>query len=94
MITGRDTTAATLSWFFYLLGNHPRVADKIYDELHALDDDANVNKSQSLNQEMSEYATQLTYDVLLKLQYLHAAITETIRLYPAVPQVPIHLKSG
>lgn len=88
IIAGRDTTAATLSWFFYLLGNHPRVADKIYDELHALDDDANVNKSQSLNQEMSEYATQLTYDVLLKLQYLHAAITETIRLYPAVPQDP------
>lgn len=90
MIVGRDTTAATLSWFVYLLSIYPHVADKIYDELHALEKDANINASQTLNQKMREYSSILSYDVLTKVQYLHAAITETIRLYPAVPQVTIH----
>jgi hypothetical protein len=85
--TGRDTTAATLSWFVYLLGNNPGVADKVYEELHLLEQDANIDESLTLNERILQYASLLTYDVLLKLQYLHAAITETIRLYPAVPQV-------
>ncbi|XP_024401443.1 cytochrome P450 704B1 [Physcomitrium patens] len=88
IIAGRDTTAATLSWFVYLLSIYPHVADKIYDELHALEKDANINASQTLNQKMREYSSILSYDVLTKVQYLHAAITETIRLYPAVPQDP------
>lgn len=84
---GRDTTAVTLSWFVYLLGNNPDVADKIYEELHLLEKGVNVNESLPLNEKINQYSSLLSYDVLSKLQYLHAAITETIRLYPAVPQV-------
>ncbi|KAI3984810.1 hypothetical protein MKX01_039427 [Papaver californicum] len=35
---------------------------------------------------LAQFASLLTYDSLSKLSYLHAAITETVRLYPAVPQ--------
>lgn len=84
---GRDTTAATLSWFVFLLGKNPGIADKVYEELHLLEQDVNINESLTLNDKIVQYASLLSYDVLLKLQYLHAAITETIRLYPAVPQV-------
>ena len=84
---GRDTTASTLSWFVFLLGNNPGVAEKVYEELHLLEQDVDFNKSLTLNEKIVQYASLLSYDVLLKLQYLHAAITETIRLYPAVPQV-------
>ncbi|KAG0613124.1 hypothetical protein M758_6G078900 [Ceratodon purpureus] len=88
IIAGRDTTAVTLSWFVYLLGNNPDVADKIYEELHLLEKGVNVNESLPLNEKINQYSSLLSYDVLSKLQYLHAAITETIRLYPAVPQNP------
>lgn len=89
MDAGRDTTAATLSWFVFLLANNPHVADKIYEELRSLEGDQIVDKeSLKLHDHIVEYTSLLSYDVLLKLQYLHAAITETIRLYPAVPQVP------
>jgi hypothetical protein len=33
IIAGRDTTAATLSWFFYMMTCHPEVGDKIVEEL-------------------------------------------------------------
>ncbi|CAF1806540.1 unnamed protein product [Brassica oleracea var. botrytis] len=48
MIAGKDTTAASLSWFLYMLCKNPLVQEKI-------------------------------------MQYLHAALSETLRLYPAVP---------
>jgi cytochrome P450 len=34
---------------------------------------------------MAEFASLLTYETVGKLQYLHAALSETLRLYPAVP---------
>ena len=36
VIAGRDTTAATLSWFFYMMTCHPEVGDKIMEELRAV----------------------------------------------------------
>jgi cytochrome P450 len=39
----------------------------------------------SFNLQVAEYAQLLTYDSLLKLQYLYAAILETLRLHPPVP---------
>jgi len=86
--TGRDTTATTLSWFVYLLGNNPEIADKIYEEVVRLEEDEDANyESLPLSEKMKHYSSLLSYDVLSKLQYLHAALTETMRLYPAVPQV-------
>jgi cytochrome P450 len=41
----------------------------------------------SFNLQVAEYAQLLTYDSLLKLQYLYAAILETLRLHPPVPVV-------
>lgn len=33
IVAGRDTTAGTLTWFFYMMSSHPEIADKIFDEL-------------------------------------------------------------
>ncbi|KAG2554470.1 cytochrome P450 704B1-like [Panicum virgatum] len=37
---------------------------------------------------VAQFASLLSYDSLGKLVYLHACVTETLRLYPAVPQDP------
>lgn len=80
LIAGKDTTAGTLSWFIYLLCRHPRVEQKIFEEVNEA---VGAKGSES----MEEFATKVTEGSLAKMTYLHAAISETLRLYPAVPAV-------
>ncbi|KAG2221435.1 hypothetical protein INT45_005240 [Circinella minor] len=74
IIAGRDTTAQALSWAFYLLMNHPRVEEKLLDEINQYF----PNDHKELN--APEY-----YDLIKKLTYAHAVFYETLRLYPSVP---------
>ncbi|KAL3341982.1 hypothetical protein AABB24_026147 [Solanum stoloniferum] len=78
IIAGKDTTASTLSWFFYMMCKHPLLQEKIADE---------VRKATGINQNSSidDLANSITDDALDKMQYLHASLTETLRLYPAIP---------
>lgn len=98
VIAGRDTTATTLSWAIYMIITHNDVAEKLYMELKAFEEDRakeenvkllqfDMEDLESFNQRAEQYAGLLTYDSLGRLYYLHAVITETLRLYPAVPQV-------
>ncbi|OVA08970.1 Cytochrome P450 [Macleaya cordata] len=99
VMAGRDSTASTLSWFIYMNMMNPNVADKLYSELKAFEEDRakeekvalvpyDSQDTKSLTERLTQFAGLLTYDSLAKLSYLHAAITETLRLYPAVPQDP------
>ncbi|CAA7034535.1 unnamed protein product [Microthlaspi erraticum] len=73
MAAGRDTSASSLTWFFWLLSINPNVVTKIRQEINT-----NLPRTGS-NQDMSSF--------LNKLVYLHAALNETIRLYPPIPIV-------
>ncbi|RLM64496.1 hypothetical protein C2845_PM16G16830 [Panicum miliaceum] len=78
VIAGRDTTAGTLVWFLYVLCRNEAVQDRIVEEVRAAaTGDRDVGAQ--------ELAASLTEDAISKMQYLHAALTETLRLYPAVP---------
>ncbi|XP_049936009.1 LOW QUALITY PROTEIN: cytochrome P450 704C1-like [Nymphaea colorata] len=78
MFAGKDTTAGTLSWFTYLLCKHPLIQEKIAQEVK--ETVGSCEKGQ-----FTQFVEKLTEGALEKLQYLHAALSETLRLYPAVP---------
>ena len=81
MIAGKDTSANTLSWFFYMLCKNPLVKEKIFQEVK------DVTCSPESEQNIDEFVAYITDSILEKMHYLHAALTETLRLYPAVPVV-------
>ncbi|CAI9092118.1 OLC1v1027285C1 [Oldenlandia corymbosa var. corymbosa] len=78
IIAGKDTTASTLSWFFYMMCKHPSIQNIIAEEVAIA---TNTNESSCI----VDIAKNITEEALEKMQYLHAALTETLRLYPAVP---------
>lgn len=83
VIAGKDTTAVTLSWFVYMLCKHQNIQEKVAEEVRKITKMEGVGK-------FSELAASLTEESLERLQYLHAALTETLRLYPAVPVRKFH----
>ncbi|KAL8557045.1 hypothetical protein ACS0TY_004496 [Phlomoides rotata] len=78
IIAGKDTTASTLSWFFYMMCKHPHIQEKIVREVREA---SKLKEGSSID----EIAESITEEALDKTQFLHAALTETLRLYPAVP---------
>lgn len=79
ILAGRDTSSVALAWFFWLLNTHPEVEARIVDE---------VNK---IVEEREEAITEPEEDLVLRpeevkrMDYLHAALSEALRLYPSVP---------
>eukprot|EP00931_Biecheleriopsis_adriatica_P053309 TRINITY_DN31187_c0_g1_i2.p1 TRINITY_DN31187_c0_g1~~TRINITY_DN31187_c0_g1_i2.p1 ORF type:complete len:531 (+),score=61.62 TRINITY_DN31187_c0_g1_i2:68-1660(+) len=72
VIAGRDTTACTLSWMFYILATHPEIQQKLQEEI---DSKFKVDAKPTL-QSLSAN----------ELPYLNGVLYETLRLYPPVPQ--------
>ncbi|CAI0456946.1 unnamed protein product [Linum tenue] len=75
MVAGRDTIAVALSWFFWLVATNPGAEEKILEELDRLVITQTGKKT-------------FTKEELNKMVYLHGAISETLRLYPSVPNEP------
>jgi cytochrome P450 len=70
MVAGRDTTSSALTWFFYLLHKNPHVEEKILQELKVC------------------AKTDPTFPSVVEIKqlvYLHAALCESLRLFPPVP---------
>ncbi|KAL3615605.1 hypothetical protein CASFOL_041266 [Castilleja foliolosa] len=84
VIAGKDTTATTLSWFFYMLCKHPVVQEKAAKEINEV-----TGSCGPAHGDFSVFATAcLSEESLEKMNYLHAALTETLRIYPPVPVDP------
>ncbi|CAH8360937.1 unnamed protein product [Eruca vesicaria subsp. sativa] len=75
IVAGRDTITAALTWFVWILSDNPNVVAKIRQEI-------NKNLPKSKTDQVKSYfdPTELN-----KLVYLHAALYESMRLYPPAP---------
>ena len=83
VLAGRDTSSVALSWFFWLVMNNSEVEKKIVDELSTI-------LKETRGSDQGKWAEKpLEFDEADRLVYLKAALAETLRLYPSVPQVKI-----
>ncbi|GLJ48930.1 hypothetical protein SUGI_1032290 [Cryptomeria japonica] len=79
LLAGRDTTSAALTWFFWVLSSHQREEEAIHNEILQI----LANRSQPPTAELE--GISFSFEELKDMQYLHAALCESMRLYPPVP---------
>ena len=73
---GKDTTSSALTWFFWLMAGNPRCQDLVLAELAA---------AAPAPAAPVPAPVAFSYDDLKGLDYLHAGISESLRLFPPVP---------
>lgn len=81
ILAGRDTSSVALSWFFWLLNRNPHVEDKILAEICQI---LNEREDEDDNKECPKPLIFKPEEVK-KMEYLQAALSEALRLYPSVP---------
>jgi len=74
MFEGHDTTAMSMIWTLFLLGHHPEIQEKVYQEIDYL-----------WKRDSVEEAKLLSANQLRELKFLEACIKESLRLFPSVP---------
>ncbi|KAJ6834912.1 putative cytochrome P450 94B3-like [Iris pallida] len=73
VLAGRDTTSSAMSWFFWLVSSRPEVGRRI------------VGETESVRaRHGSSAGSMFTLEELREMSYLHAALSEAMRLYPPV----------
>ncbi|CAE5956265.1 unnamed protein product [Arabidopsis arenosa] len=88
ILAGRDTSSVALSWFFWLITMHPAVEDKIVREICSV-----LIETRGTDDVASWTEEPLGFDEIDRLVYLKAAISETLRLYPSVPEDSKHVEN-
>lgn len=87
ILAGRDTSSVALSWFFYMMIQNPRIEEKVLREICAV-------LMETRGDDVAKWVVEpLGFEELDRLIYLRAALTETLRLYPSVPQDSKHVVS-
>uniref|UniRef100_A0ACD5XMT3 Uncharacterized protein n=1 Tax=Avena sativa TaxID=4498 RepID=A0ACD5XMT3_AVESA len=85
LLAGRETTSSALTWFFWLLSSHPDVERRIRDEVGAV-------RARRAQGDLNNAGFDL--DELREMHYVHAAITESMRLYTPVPVNTVHAQAA
>ncbi|KAJ6644620.1 Cytochrome P450 4C1, partial [Pseudolycoriella hygida] len=79
MFAGHDTTAAGISWTLYMLGMHPDIQEKVFDEISFI---------------FNGTDRAATLGDLNEMKYLERVIKETMRILPSVPTLGRILKKS
>ncbi|PTQ29306.1 hypothetical protein MARPO_0144s0023 [Marchantia polymorpha] len=87
ILAGRDTTGVSLAWFLYEVSCNPQVEEKIVSELLRLERDRQgmTDYTTSSEGEMSDFVRLLDYENVSNMHYLHAALSESMRLHGPIP---------
>ncbi|KAG4398298.1 hypothetical protein GLYMA_08G015600v4 [Glycine max] len=85
ILAGRDTSSVALSWFFWLCIKNPHVEEKILHELCSV---LKFTRGDDISTWLEE---PLVFEEVDRLVYLKAALSETLRLYPSVPEDSKHV---
>ncbi|XP_078148285.1 cytochrome P450 86A1-like [Carex rostrata] len=80
LLAGRDTSSVALSWFFWTLMQRADIERKVLLEIATVLRETRGEDTANWTEE------PLDFDELERLVYLKAALAETLRLYPSVPQ--------
>ncbi|KAK6253072.1 hypothetical protein QUC31_014792 [Theobroma cacao] len=80
ILAGRDTSSVALSWFFWLLEKNPMVEEKILAEISRI-----INEREEMKDEELKSRLVFRPEEIKKMDYLQAALSEALRLYPSVP---------
>ncbi|KAK8952197.1 Cytochrome P450 86A2 [Platanthera zijinensis] len=87
ILAGRDTSSVALCWFFWLVATHPEAERAILDELCSV-----LAASRGGDDDRTTWlVAPLSLEELGRLVYLKAALSETLRLYPSVPEDTKHV---
>ncbi|GMI74322.1 cytochrome P450, family 94, subfamily C, polypeptide 1 [Hibiscus trionum] len=73
ILAGRDTVASGLTCFFWLISQHLKVESAIREELERV-----------MSVSSSDGRQFVTFDQMREMHYLHAAVCESLRLFPPV----------
>ncbi|RAL47260.1 hypothetical protein DM860_013225 [Cuscuta australis] len=80
ILAGRDTSSVALSWFFWLLNQKPEVEGRILAEICQI-----LNSRDNRHNTECEETLIFKPEEIKKMDYLQAALSEALRLYPSVP---------
>ncbi|CAK7330579.1 unnamed protein product [Dovyalis caffra] len=79
VLAGKDSTSTALTWFFWLIAGNPRCESLIYNELSLAAPPLGAEP-------VPESRVRIfSYEELKRFHYLHAAVSESMRLFPPVP---------
>ncbi|KAL3619276.1 hypothetical protein CASFOL_036846 [Castilleja foliolosa] len=85
ILAGRDTSSVALSWFFWLVMLNPKVEEKILIEICSV-------LMETRGGDTSKWLDEpLVFEEVDRLTYVKAALSETLRLYPSVPEDSKHV---
>ncbi|KAF7133350.1 hypothetical protein RHSIM_Rhsim09G0071700 [Rhododendron simsii] len=79
ILAGRDTSSVALSWFFWLLDQNPAIEERILAEICRI-----IGERDKLKEDPAKEMIFRPEEVK-KMEYLQAALSEALRLYPSVP---------
>ncbi|KAF6158398.1 hypothetical protein GIB67_019437 [Kingdonia uniflora] len=81
ILGGRDTSSIALAWFFWFLDQNSVVEEKILAEIYRI-----VGERETGSDKGGKEANLVVMpEEVKRMEYLHAALTESLRLYPSVP---------
>ncbi|KAK1297523.1 Cytochrome P450 86B1 [Acorus calamus] len=80
ILAGRDTSSVALAWFFWLVDKNPAVEERILEEVCRI-----VGGRSDGGGDLDHDEVVFRPEEVKRMDYLQAALSEALRLYPSVP---------